>query len=86
MSRFATWGVGDWVVFGCAVIAVLGGLYSLLFARRLEAQQDEKLREQGDYDGGGYRPRLMETDPRTMGLILIGFGALGILQKLVFTR
>ena len=83
MSRFATWGVGDWVVFGISVFVVLAGLYSIVFARRLEAQQEEKLREQGDYDGGGYRPRLMQTDQRTVGMVLVGIGAFGILQNLV---
>ena len=82
MSRFATFGVGDWVTFGIYLLLILGGLYSILFARRIEAQQEEKLIEQGEYDGGGFRPRLMQNDPRTMGMIFLGLGAFFLLRQL----
>jgi len=82
MSRFATWGVGDWVMFGIYVLIILSGLYSIVFARRIAARQEEKLSEQGEYDGGGFRPRLMLNDPRTMGLIFLGLGAFFLMRQL----
>ncbi len=83
MSRFATWGVGDWVMFGISVLIILAGLYSILFARRIEARQEEKLGERGEYEGGGgFRPRLMQNDPRTTGMIFLGIGAFLLMRQL----
>ncbi len=52
MSRFATWGVGDWVMFGISVLI------------------------------SGFRPRLMQNDPRTTGMIFLGLGAFLLMRQL----
>jgi hypothetical protein len=75
MSRIASLGVGDWTMLALYGVIVLGGLYQLVFAARLREKEEERLRRQGEYDGGGYQPNLLKSDPRTMGPIFIAAGA-----------
>ena len=77
-------GAGDWLVLAGSVGFIAFGLYQIVFATRIEAGRDAQRGASSDEDeaGGGYDSKRMELDPRTLGFILIGLGAVGILMKL----
>jgi hypothetical protein len=76
MNAMHLWGAGQWALFAVNVAILAFGLYQIAFASRILAK-----REAAGEDEGGYRSSLERTHPRTVGLILIGFGAFGLARN-----
>jgi hypothetical protein len=82
MSAIQHWGAGDWAMFALNVALVLFGLYSILFAARIEARQQAKREAMGEGEGGGYKSPLSPGGSRTLGLLFLAGGAFGLYRIL----